>query len=46
MHIVAVAKVLIKSDILVLSMGCGNAAMQVAGSGLKAISDTYGGFKP
>ena len=30
-HSVAVAKELIKRDILVLSMGCGNAAMQVAG---------------
>jgi carbon-monoxide dehydrogenase catalytic subunit len=28
---VAVAKELIKRDILILSMGCGNAAMQVAG---------------
>ncbi len=30
-HTVAVAKELIKKDILVLSMGCGNAAVQVAG---------------
>lgn len=30
-HSVAVAKELIKRDILVLSLGCGNAAMQVAG---------------
>ncbi|MCJ7652248.1 MAG: anaerobic carbon-monoxide dehydrogenase catalytic subunit, partial [Actinobacteria bacterium] len=30
-HSVAVAKELIKRDILVLSMGCGNGAMQVAG---------------
>ncbi len=30
-HSVAVAKGLIKEDILVLSMGCGNAALQVAG---------------
>lgn len=30
-HSVAVAKELIKRDILILSMGCGNAAMQVAG---------------
>ncbi|MBN1756619.1 anaerobic carbon-monoxide dehydrogenase catalytic subunit [bacterium] len=30
-HSVKVAKELIKRDILVLSMGCGNAAMQVAG---------------
>jgi carbon-monoxide dehydrogenase catalytic subunit len=30
-HSVRVAKELIKRDILVLSMGCGNAAMQVAG---------------
>jgi carbon-monoxide dehydrogenase catalytic subunit len=30
-HSVAVAKELIKRDLLVLSMGCGNAAMQVAG---------------
>jgi carbon-monoxide dehydrogenase catalytic subunit len=31
MHSVAVAKELIKRDILVLSLGCGNAGMQVAG---------------
>ena len=30
-HCVAVAKELIKRDILILSMGCGNGAMQVAG---------------
>ncbi|MDD5311527.1 MAG: anaerobic carbon-monoxide dehydrogenase catalytic subunit [Dehalococcoidia bacterium] len=30
-HSIAVAKELIKRDILVLSMGCGNAAMQVGG---------------
>jgi carbon-monoxide dehydrogenase catalytic subunit len=30
-HSVSVAKELIKRDVLVLSMGCGNAAMQVAG---------------
>jgi len=30
-HSVAIARELIKRDILVLSMGCGNAAMQVAG---------------
>jgi len=30
-HTVAVAKELIKRDLLVLSMGCGNAALQVAG---------------
>jgi carbon-monoxide dehydrogenase catalytic subunit len=30
-HSVAIAKKLIERDILVLSMGCGNAAMQVAG---------------
>ena len=30
-HSVAVAKELIKRDVLVLSMGCGNGAMQVAG---------------
>jgi len=49
-HSVRVAKELIKRDILVLSMGCGNGAMQVAGlcgleakefagSGLKAICE-------
>lgn len=52
-HSVAIAKELIKRDLLVLSMGCGNAAMQVAGlcapeakslagSGLKAVCDTLG----
>lgn len=30
-HVVAVAKELIKRDVLVLSMGCGNGAVQVAG---------------
>lgn len=30
-HTIAIAKELIKKDILVLSMGCGNAALQVAG---------------
>lgn len=30
-HSIRVAKELIKNDILILSMGCGNAAMQVAG---------------
>jgi len=30
-HSVAIAKELIKRDILILSMGCGNSAMQVAG---------------
>jgi anaerobic carbon-monoxide dehydrogenase catalytic subunit len=49
-HSVRMAKELIKRDILVLSMGCGNGAMQVAGlcgleakefagSGLKALCD-------
>ncbi len=52
-HSVAVAKELIKRDILVLSMGCGNGAMQVAGlcspeakelagSGLKGLCDKLG----
>jgi len=52
-HSVRIAKELIKRDILVLSMGCGNAAMQVAGlcttearelagSGLKKICETLG----
>jgi anaerobic carbon-monoxide dehydrogenase catalytic subunit len=52
-HSVAVAKELIKRDLLVLSMGCGNGAMQVAGlcapeakalagNGLKAVCDTLG----
>jgi len=49
-HSVRIAKELIKRDVLVLSMGCGNAAMQVAGlcsleakelagNGLKAICE-------
>jgi len=49
-HSVAIAKELIRRDVLVLSMGCGNAAMQVAGlcspearelagSGLKAVCE-------
>ena len=52
-HSVAVAKELIKRDLLVLSMGCGNGAMQVsglcspeakqfAGSGLRAVCDKLG----
>jgi carbon-monoxide dehydrogenase catalytic subunit len=52
-HSVRMAKELIKRDILVLSMGCGNGAMQVsglcspgakelAGKGLKAICETLG----
>ncbi|WP_288069300.1 anaerobic carbon-monoxide dehydrogenase catalytic subunit, partial [Methanolobus sp.] len=52
-HSIAVAKELIKRDVLVLSMGCGNAAMQVgglcspeakelAGPGLKAICEALG----
>lgn len=52
-HSVAVAKELIKRDLLVLSMGCGNGAMQVsglcspeakqfAGSGLRAFCDKLG----
>jgi carbon-monoxide dehydrogenase catalytic subunit len=52
-HSVAVAKELIKRDLLVLSMGCGNGAMQVAGlcspeaktlagSGLKAVCEKLG----
>jgi anaerobic carbon-monoxide dehydrogenase catalytic subunit len=52
-HSVAVARELIKRDILVLSMGCGNAAMQVAGlcspeaaklagPGLKAVCEKLG----
>jgi len=52
-HCVRVAKELIKRDLLVLSMGCGNAAMQVAGlcspeakelagAGLKSICETLG----
>jgi len=50
-HSVRVAKELIKRDVLVLSMGCGNGAMQVAGlcspeakelagSGLRALCET------
>ncbi len=52
-HTVRMAKELIKRDILVLSMGCGNAALQVAGlclpeaasmagSGLSAVCKTLG----
>lgn len=52
-HSVQIAKELIKRDILVLSMGCGNGAMQVAGltspgaktfagEGLKKVCDTLG----
>lgn len=52
-HTVAVAKELIKRDVLVLSMGCGNAAVQVgglcsleakelAGPGLKAVCEKLG----
>ncbi len=52
-HSVAIAKELIKRNLLVLSMGCGNAAMQVsglcspdakelAGSGLKAVCAKLG----
>ena len=52
-HVVEVAKELIKRDILVLSMGCGNAAVQVAGlcspeakelagPGLKALCEKLG----
>ncbi len=52
-HSVRIAKELIKRDILVLSMGCGNAAMQVAGlctpearelagSGLKKVCEVLG----
>jgi carbon-monoxide dehydrogenase catalytic subunit len=52
-HSVAVAKELIKRDILVLSMGCGNGGMQVAGlclpdaaglagPGLKGLCETLG----
>ncbi len=41
-HSVAVAKELIKRDILVLSMGCGNAAMQVAGLCSPEASDLAG----
>ena len=52
-HSVRVAKELIKRDLLVLSMGCGNAAMQVAGlcsleaksfagAGLRSLCETFG----
>ena len=52
-HSVRIAKELIRRDILVLSMGCGNAAMQVAGlctpearelagSGLKKVCEVLG----
>ncbi len=52
-HSIKVAKELIKRDILILSMGCGNGAMQVgglcspeakelAGPGLKALCETLG----
>jgi len=41
-HSVAVAQELIKRDILVLSMGCGNAAMQVAGLCLPEAADLAG----
>jgi len=52
-HSIAVAKELIKRDILVLSMGCGNAALQVgglcspeakelAGSGLRGVCESLG----
>jgi carbon-monoxide dehydrogenase catalytic subunit len=52
-HSIAVAKELIKRDILVLSMGCGNAALQVgglcspeaselAGPGLKGVCESLG----
>lgn len=52
-HSVAVAKELIAKDVLVLSMGCGNAALQVAGlcapeakelagNGLKALCEKLG----
>lgn len=41
-HSVAVAKELVKRDILVLSMGCGNAAMQVAGLCLPEASELAG----
>jgi carbon-monoxide dehydrogenase catalytic subunit len=52
-HSIAVAKELIKRDILVLAMGCGNGALQVgglcsleakdlAGSGLKAVCEALG----
>ena len=52
-HTVAVAKELIKNDVLILAMGCGNAALQVAGletaeakemagPGLKAVCELLG----
>jgi carbon-monoxide dehydrogenase catalytic subunit len=52
-HTVAVAKELIKNDVLVLAMGCGNAGLQVAGletaeakelagPGLKAVCELLG----
>lgn len=52
-HSIAIAKELISRDVLVLSMGCGNGAMQVgglcspeakelAGPGLRSICDTLG----
>jgi len=56
-HTVAVAKELIKRDVLVLSMGCGNGALQVAGlctpearkyagPGLREICETVLGIPP
>ncbi|MFW9877684.1 MAG: anaerobic carbon-monoxide dehydrogenase catalytic subunit [Candidatus Thorarchaeota archaeon] len=52
-HIIQIAKELIKRDVLVLSMGCGNGALQIggicsleakemAGSGLKAVCEKLG----
>ncbi|MDI6873454.1 anaerobic carbon-monoxide dehydrogenase catalytic subunit [Candidatus Solincola sp.] len=41
-HSVAVARELIKRDILILSMGCGNAAMQVAGLCLPQAAELAG----
>ncbi len=41
-HTVAVAKELIKRDILVLSMGCGNGALQVAGLCLPEAAELAG----
>ncbi|MCX7982316.1 MAG: anaerobic carbon-monoxide dehydrogenase catalytic subunit [Syntrophales bacterium] len=41
-HSVAVAKELIKKNILILSMGCGNAAMQLAGLCLPSAADLAG----
>ena len=41
-HSVAVAEELIKRDVLVLSMGCGNAAMQLAGLCLPEAADKAG----